>query len=100
MKFRLLVCSFEFPRGDVCKVAVVVFAASVAKYIPLAVLSSILLVVSYRMGDWDEIPELLKLSRLEIGTWLLTFGLTVFGLIFDAEMAATGFLAMQCVQAK
>lgn len=57
---------------------VVVFAASVAKYIPLAVLSSILLVVSYRMGDWDEIPELLKLSRLEIGTWLLTFGLTVF----------------------
>ncbi len=30
------------------------------------------------MGEWREIPELLKLSRLDIGTWLLTFALTVF----------------------
>ena len=30
------------------------------------------------MGEWGEIPELLKLTRLEIGTWLITFGLTVF----------------------
>jgi SulP family sulfate permease len=37
-----------------------------------------LLVVSYNMGEWREIPELLKLSRLEIGTWLVTFLLTVF----------------------
>jgi SulP family sulfate permease len=57
---------------------VLVFAAPLAKFIPLAVLSAILLVVSYKMGEWDEIPELLKLSRLEIGTWLITFGLTVF----------------------
>ena len=30
------------------------------------------------MGEWKEIPELLKLSRLEIAIWLLTFLLTVF----------------------
>src|SRR5207302_9655423 len=57
---------------------VLLFAARLAAFIPLAVLSAILLVVSYKMGDWAEIPELWKLSRLEIGTWLITFGLTVF----------------------
>ena len=30
------------------------------------------------MGEWREIPELLKLSPLEIGIWLVTFLLTVF----------------------
>jgi SulP family sulfate permease len=57
---------------------VLIFAAPLARFIPLAVLSAILLVVSYKMGDWAEIPELLKLSKLEIGTWLITFALTVF----------------------
>ncbi len=58
--------------------AVLVFAAPLAKLIPLSVLAAILFVVAYNMGDWSEIPELLKLSKLEIGTWLLTFALTVF----------------------
>jgi SulP family sulfate permease len=58
--------------------AIVLFAAPLARFIPLSVLAAILLVVSYNMGEWREIPELLKLSRLEVGTWLITFGLTVF----------------------
>jgi SulP family sulfate permease len=58
--------------------AVVLFAAPLARFIPLSVLAAILLVVSYNMGEWSEIPELLKLSRLEIATWLITFSLTVF----------------------
>jgi sulfate permease, SulP family len=58
--------------------AIILFAAPLARFIPLAVLAAILLVVSYNMGEWHEIPELLKLSRLEIGTWLVTFFLTVF----------------------
>jgi SulP family sulfate permease len=58
--------------------AIVVFAAPLARFIPLSVLAAILLVVAYNMGEWKEIPELLKLSRLEIGTWLVTFLLTVF----------------------
>jgi SulP family sulfate permease len=57
---------------------IVLFAAPLARFIPLAVLAAILLVVSYNMGEWREIPELLKLSPLEIGTWLVTFLLTVF----------------------
>jgi SulP family sulfate permease len=57
---------------------IVVFAAPLARFIPLSVLAAILLVVSYNMGEWREIPELLKLSRLEIATWLVTFLLTVF----------------------
>ena len=58
--------------------AILLFAAPLASFVPLAVLAAILFVVSYNMGDWEEIPQLLKLSRLEIGTWLITFGLTVF----------------------
>ena len=37
-----------------------------------------LLVVSYNMGEWREIPELFKQSRFEIVAWLVTFLLTVF----------------------
>jgi SulP family sulfate permease len=58
--------------------AIILFAAPLARFIPLSVLAAILLVVSYNMGEWKEIPELLKLSRLEIATWLLTLLLTVF----------------------
>jgi len=57
---------------------VLLFAAPLARYIPLSVLSAILLVVAYNMGDWSEVPELLKLSKLEVGTWLVTFLLTIF----------------------
>jgi SulP family sulfate permease len=52
--------------------------ARTATFIPLSVLAGILLVVSYNMGDWGEIGELLKLSFLDIGIWLTTFLLTVF----------------------
>ena len=58
--------------------AIVLFAAPLARFIPLSVLAAILFVVAYNMGEWREIPELLKLSRLEIGTWAITFLLTVF----------------------
>ncbi|HKV95493.1 MAG TPA: SulP family inorganic anion transporter [Candidatus Angelobacter sp.] len=58
--------------------AILIFAAPIAKFIPLAVLAAILLVVSYNMGEWTEIPELLKLSRLEVACWSVTFVLTVF----------------------
>src|SRR5260370_38409711 len=30
------------------------------------------------MGEWQEIPQMLKLSRSDISVWLITFGLTVF----------------------
>jgi SulP family sulfate permease len=58
--------------------AVLLFAAPLAKFIPLAVLAAILMVVCYRMGEWHEVREILKLSALEIGVWLATLLLTVF----------------------
>jgi SulP family sulfate permease len=58
--------------------AVLLFAAPLARFIPLAVLSAILMVVCYNMGEWHEIPEILRLPELEIGVWLTTLLLTVF----------------------
>jgi sulfate permease, SulP family len=57
--------------------AILVFAAPYARFVPLPILAAILLVVAYHMGDWEEIPELLKLSRADISVWLVTFTLTV-----------------------
>jgi SulP family sulfate permease len=57
---------------------ILLFAAPLASYIPLAVLAAILLVVSANMGEWHEIPELLKLGRADVAVWLVTFALTVF----------------------
>lgn len=58
--------------------AILLFAAPLANYIPLSVLAAILLVVAYNMGEWREIPKLLKMSKAEISVWLVTLLLTVF----------------------
>jgi SulP family sulfate permease len=57
---------------------ILVAAAPLARFIPMAVLSAILLVVAYNMGEWHEIPKLLRLTKTDISVWLVTFGLTVF----------------------
>jgi len=58
-------------------VCVLLFAAPLAAHIPLAVLAGILLVVAYNMGEWREIPLLLKLTKADISVWAVTFFLTV-----------------------
>jgi len=57
---------------------VLLFAAPLASYIPMAALAGILMVVSYNMGEWREIPQLLRLTKTDISVWLVTFALTVF----------------------
>ena len=57
---------------------VLLFAAPLASYIPMAALAGILMIVSYNMGEWREIPQLLRLTKTDISVWLVTFGLTVF----------------------
>jgi len=57
--------------------AIVLFAAPLVKNIPLAALAAILMVVAYNMGEWQEIPEILKLSAADIAVWLITVTLTV-----------------------
>jgi SulP family sulfate permease len=59
-------------------VAILLFAAPLASYIPMAALAGILMVVAYNMGEWREIPQLLKLTKTDISVWLVTFALTVF----------------------
>jgi SulP family sulfate permease len=57
--------------------AIVLFAAPLVKNVPLSALAAILMIVAYNMGDWEEIPEILKLSAADIAVWLLTLTLTV-----------------------
>jgi len=57
---------------------ILLFAAPLVSYIPMAALAGILMIVSYNMGEWREIPQLLKLTKTDISIWLVTFALTVF----------------------
>jgi SulP family sulfate permease len=57
---------------------VLLFASRLVAYVPMAVLAGILMIVSYNMGEWSEIPQLLKLTKTDISVWLVTFALTVF----------------------
>jgi SulP family sulfate permease len=58
--------------------AILLFAAPVVSFVPMAVLAGILMVVAYNMGEWREIPSLMKLTKTDISVWLVTFALTVF----------------------
>jgi SulP family sulfate permease len=56
---------------------ILVFAAPLARHIPLPILAGILMIVSYDMGEWREIPEVVKLGPAEAAVWFITFALTV-----------------------
>ena len=58
--------------------------APLASYVPMAVLAAILMVVAYNMGDWAEIPELLRLTKTDVTVWIVTFALTVFADLTEA----------------
>jgi SulP family sulfate permease len=58
--------------------AIVLFAAPLAGRIPMPILAGILMMTAYGMGEWKQIPELLRLTPAEISVWLITFALTVF----------------------
>lgn len=58
-------------------VVILVVAAPLAKFIPLATLAAVLFVVAYNMGEWREIGLILKLSAADKAVWAATFALTV-----------------------
>ena len=62
---------------SVTLLGILLFAAPLASYVPLAVLASILFVVSYNMGQWDETWRLLRVNKSAVAVWLVTFALTV-----------------------
>jgi SulP family sulfate permease len=58
--------------------AILLIAAPLARFVPLATLAAVLFVVAYNMGEWREIGSILKLSPADIAVWITTFALTVF----------------------
>jgi sulfate permease, SulP family len=56
---------------------VLVIAAPLARYIPLATLAAVLFVVAYNMGEWREISTIVRLSPADVAVWAVTFSLTV-----------------------
>ena len=65
-------------------VLIVLIAAPLAKYIPLASLAAILLIVSINMGEWDVFGHLKNYPRNDAIVLLVTF---VFTVIFDLTVA-------------
>jgi SulP family sulfate permease len=53
------------------------FGAGLAGHVPMAVLAAILFVVAANMGEWHEIPLLLRQTKTDVAVWVTTFALTV-----------------------
>ena len=73
---------------------VLVVAAPLAKYVPLAALASVLFVVAYNMGEWREIGAILRLNKADIAVWLVTFALTVVADLTVAVGVGLGLAAL------
>ena len=73
---------------------IVLVAAPLAKFIPLTALSAVLLLVAYRMGEWDNFLELARGPKSDFGVLLVTFAFTV---IFDLTIAVGVGLTMAAV---
>lgn len=63
---------------------VVLLVAPIAKFIPLAVLAAVLIVVALNMGDWEEFRVLRRHTKSDAAVFLVTFALTV---LFDLTIA-------------
>ena len=63
---------------------IILVAAPLAKFIPLASLSAILVVVALNMGEWEEFRTLRKYPKSDSAVLVATFLLTV---IFDLTVA-------------
>jgi SulP family sulfate permease len=57
--------------------AIILVAAPLAKFIPLAVLSGVLVVVAFNMGEWHQFRRLHKWPKSDSAVFLVVFALTV-----------------------
>jgi SulP family sulfate permease len=57
--------------------AILLVAAPLARFIPLATLAAVLFVVAWNMGEWREIGGVFRMAKADIAVWAVTFGLTV-----------------------
>lgn len=51
--------------------------AGLAGLVPMAVLAAILFVVAWNMGEWHEVPSLLRQPKADVAVWAATLLLTV-----------------------
>lgn len=70
---------------------IVLLAAPLAKSVPLSALSAVLLVVAYRMAEWDNFITLARGPKSDFWVLLVTFALTI---TFDLTIAVGAGLAM------
>ena len=56
---------------------VLVFLGGLARYIPLAALAAVLVVVAYHMSEWRSFATLIRAPRSDVAVLLITFVLTV-----------------------
>jgi SulP family sulfate permease len=56
---------------------ILLVAAPLAAAVPMAVLSGILMVVAFNMGEWHDVPALWKQKWADPLVWLATFALTI-----------------------
>ena len=60
------IIGFSLPNFWLGLMLILLFAAPLAAQIPLAVLAGLLFVVAYNMGEWHEIPSLLRMTKADI----------------------------------
>ncbi len=70
------------------------FLMPLAKYIPMACLAGVLVIVSYNMSEWRTFKGLLKNPKSDVTVLLITFLLTV---IFDLTIAIETGLVIACI---
>src|SRR5207244_8204462 len=51
---------------------ILLVAAPLARFIPLATLAAILFFVAYNMSEWREVRTILTLSKTDITVWVMT----------------------------
>ena len=57
--------------------AILMFGARYAAFVPMPVLAAILFLVAWNMGEWREIGEIFKHTYTDVLVWFVTFTLTV-----------------------
>jgi len=60
-----------------CLLLILLLAAPLAKYIPLAALSAVLVLVAARMGEWHQFARLRHWPKSDVAVFLCAFVLTV-----------------------
>jgi SulP family sulfate permease len=73
---------------------ILLVAAPLARFVPLATLAAVLFIVAYNMGEWREIATILRLSKTDIAVWITTFALTVFADLTVAVAVGMGLAAL------